>query len=147
MKQEIYDDPFDLADWDLRHSSRCFVHLANSMVWRSVTGQEPPTVPITSAEYERAGLPWFDYYSEAAVVEGADKLAGLKSVTEMGAHTAHIGKRAEGPGARSRYPRTGVSRREPTPALRMPGSTRVPRLAGRCPAHRLGVLRELRHAR
>jgi hypothetical protein len=30
MRQEIYDDPFDLSDWDLRHGSRCFIHLANA---------------------------------------------------------------------------------------------------------------------
>lgn len=84
MRQEIYEDPFDLADWDLRHSSRCFVHLANSMVWRAVTGQEPPTAPVTAVEYERAGLPWFDYYGETPALEGAEKLADLKSLVEMG---------------------------------------------------------------
>ncbi len=84
MEQEIYDDPFDLADWDLRQRSRCFVHLTNSMVWRAITGSEPPTTPPTAAEYESAGLPWFDWYSEAKAVAGSEKLAGLKSVKEMG---------------------------------------------------------------
>jgi hypothetical protein len=45
MKQEIYTDHMAMEDWDLRASSRCFVHIANSLVWRSVTGSEPPTVP------------------------------------------------------------------------------------------------------
>jgi hypothetical protein len=85
MRQEIYDDPYDLADWDTRTRRRCFVHLCNSMVWRSITGAEPPTVPPTAAEYERAGLPWFDYYSEAPAVEGSEKLSGLKSVKTLGA--------------------------------------------------------------
>jgi hypothetical protein len=44
MRQEIYDDPFELEDWDTKHRGRCFVHLANSMVWRAITGDEPPTV-------------------------------------------------------------------------------------------------------
>lgn len=85
MRQEIYDDPFDINDWDTDHSSRCFVHIANSMVWRAITGEEPPTTPPTSEEYTRAGLPWFDYLDENASALGGSKiLAGLKSVFTMG---------------------------------------------------------------
>ena len=84
MEQEIYDDSFGFGDWDLRHSSRCFVHLANSMVWRAITGDDPPTVPPTSSEYTKAGLPWFDYYSDSKAVEGSEKLATVKSVAELG---------------------------------------------------------------
>jgi hypothetical protein len=84
MEQEIYDDSYGFDDWDLRHSSRCFVHLANSMVWRSITGDDPPTVPPTSSEYTKAGLPWFDYYSDSKAVEGSEKLATVKSVAQLG---------------------------------------------------------------
>ncbi len=84
MEQEIYDDSFGFDDWDLRHSSRCFVHLANSMVWRAVTGDDPPTVPPTSSEYTKAGLPWFEYYSDSKAVEGSEKLATVKSVAQFG---------------------------------------------------------------
>ncbi len=84
MKQEIYEDPYELKDWDQDDSSRCFVHIANSLVWRSITSEEPPTVPFTSKEYSEAGLPWFDYYDDnATALEGSDKLSGLKSVTGM----------------------------------------------------------------
>jgi len=85
MRQEIYEDPFKLSDWDLDQKSRCFVHLANSLVWRAIAGEAPPTVPFTSKEYTDHGLPWFDYYSDNSVaVEGSEKLGGLKSVVEMG---------------------------------------------------------------
>ncbi len=84
MEQEIYDDSYGFDDWDLRHSSRCFVHLTNSMVWRAITGGDPPTVPPTSSEYSKAGLPWFDYYSDSKAVEGSEKLATVKSVAELG---------------------------------------------------------------
>lgn len=85
MHQEIYDDPHDFSDWDLRHSSRCFVHLANSMIWRAITGEAPPTVPPTAREYSEAGLPWFEYYGEGhGAVPGADRLESLKTVREMG---------------------------------------------------------------
>lgn len=83
MKQEIYEDPFDLDDWDLDQKSRCFVHIANSLVWREITGRQPPTTPPTAKEYAAAKLPWFDYYSDAPALEGSKKLAGLKSVADM----------------------------------------------------------------
>jgi hypothetical protein len=85
MRQEIYADSFDLADWDLESTSRCFVHIANSMVWRAVTGENPPTTPPTAKEYTQLGLPWFDYYdSDATALDGAAKLGRMKSIVEMG---------------------------------------------------------------
>ena len=85
MTQEIYDDPFALADWDLRHRSRCFLHLANSMAWRQITGTEPPTVPPTAKAYSDHGLPWFDYYAETPAVDGGGTLGKLlKSVGQLG---------------------------------------------------------------
>ena len=85
MKQEIYTDHRPLEEWDLRVSSRCFVHIANSLIWRSITGTQPPTTPPTSEEYTRAGLPWFDYYAEnRQAVEGSGILAGLKSIFTLG---------------------------------------------------------------
>jgi hypothetical protein len=86
MKQEIYDDPHDLDVWDTRAGSRCFVHIANTLAWRAVTGEEPPTTPLTSREYSDAGMPWFEYYGgDGEALEGAAELAGLKSVKELGA--------------------------------------------------------------
>ena len=52
MQQEIYDDPYGLDAWDQRHSSRCFVTIANSAVWTAVTGERPPTEPPTAKEYK-----------------------------------------------------------------------------------------------
>jgi len=85
MRQEIYNDPYGIDSWDTKHTSRCFVHIANSLVWRSITGENPPTTPFTAKEYTDAGLPWFDYYDESVKpVEGSDVLAGLKSVAQKG---------------------------------------------------------------
>jgi hypothetical protein len=85
MRQEIYDDPFDLDDWDTQHSSRCFVHIANSLVWRDITGKFPPAPPPTARTYKNAGLPWFDYYNDTGTaVEGSKILKKLKSVVSMG---------------------------------------------------------------
>ncbi|MFQ5704465.1 MAG: hypothetical protein ACE5HT_10640 [Gemmatimonadales bacterium] len=85
MRQEIYDDDYDFDDWDFRHKSRCFVHIANSLVWRAVTGGQPPTVPPTAKEYRAAGIPWFDYYAEnQTAVEGSGILQKVKSVVQLG---------------------------------------------------------------
>ena len=85
MRQEIYDDDFNFNDWDTAHVSRCFVHLMNSLVWRSATGSEPPPTPATAAAYNQAGLPWFEYYDDSAsALPGTEALAKLKSVATMG---------------------------------------------------------------
>jgi hypothetical protein len=85
MRQEIYDDTHKLADWDQTHSSRCFVHICNSLVWRTVTQEAPPTTPLTSREYKNHGIPWFEYYDEDAnAVKGSKILNKLKSVAQLG---------------------------------------------------------------
>jgi len=85
MRQEIYDDPYELDEWDTGNASRCFIHIANSMVWRAITGTNPPTTPPTAKEYTNAGLPWFEYYGgDAKALDGAGTLAGLKSVVRLG---------------------------------------------------------------
>ena len=80
MRQEIYEDEHGISAW-ARKSSRCFVHLLNSVAFLAVTGNEPPGKPPTAADYSNAGLPWFDYYDgDKAALQGAKKLAGIKSV-------------------------------------------------------------------
>lgn len=86
MKQDVYQDRRPLDDWDTAHAGRCFVHLANAMVWRQVTGAEPPTVPPTAKEYTQAGLPWFDYYAaDLRPVEGSGILRALRSIAGLAA--------------------------------------------------------------
>lgn len=84
MRQEINADPFDIRDWDQSASSRCFVHIANSLVWQSITGSAPPSPPPTSKQYAKAGLPWFEYYGETKALDGAKKLVGLTSIAALG---------------------------------------------------------------
>ena len=91
MKQEVYDDAYGLDAWDLRHSSRCFVTIANSLAWFAATGERPPTRPPLAADYTAAGLPWFDYYDDTATVSAGSKiLNGLKTVAELGKEKGQI---------------------------------------------------------
>jgi hypothetical protein len=83
MTQEIFEDPHPFEVWDTSVRSRCFVNTTNSLVWRAITGEEPPTVPPTAREYEDAGLPWFEYYAEGSrSLGGADRLRELEGVAE-----------------------------------------------------------------
>jgi len=85
MRQEIFRDPYSIHDWDTEHGSRCFVHLVNSIGWQQITGQKPPSKPLTIREYSAARYPWFDYYDpKAEELEGSKVLAELNSVKEMG---------------------------------------------------------------
>jgi len=83
MEQTIQKDPFDFNDWDTSRGQRVFIHLANSLVWRAITGQEPPHPPPTAADYTRQGFPWFDYYQDGPALDGTAKLANLKSVAQL----------------------------------------------------------------
>lgn len=86
MRQKIFADSFDLADWDQRHARRCFVTILNSQDWYAATGERPPMKPPTAADYSRAGLPWFDYYGgDAKALDGAATLAKAKTVKQIGA--------------------------------------------------------------
>ncbi|MBX9940995.1 MAG: hypothetical protein K2Y32_17165 [Candidatus Obscuribacterales bacterium] len=84
MKQEIYKDTFSLDDWDIENGSRCFIHLANSLAWKNITGAVPPHEPPSANVYACYGLPWYDYYDgDLDALSGSGKLANLKSVQEL----------------------------------------------------------------
>ncbi len=81
MNKKIYRYPYRKSDWDQSVHSRCFVHIANSLVRRSITGEESPTVTFAAAEYSSVGLPWFDYYDDNNVaLSGSQVLGKMKSV-------------------------------------------------------------------
>ena len=93
IKQEIYTDDEGIDAWDQDQASRCFVHIVNSNDYASITGSIPPYRPILAADYEAAGLPWYDYYSDSAAEEGSDVLASLKSLGDaQGILDKHLGK-------------------------------------------------------
>jgi hypothetical protein len=96
MKQEIYDDEHGLDAWDQRHSSRCFITIANAAVWQAITGELPPGASPTAADYTKAGLPWFDYYDgEREALAGAKLLAGLKSYLKEAHQARDAGSEAQ----------------------------------------------------
>jgi len=91
MKQKVYPDPHGVDAWDPDATSRVFVHLVNSELWREITGEEAPPTPVTAKSYAQAGLPWFELYDEhAATIDPSSTLAAVKSVSELEAtESAH----------------------------------------------------------
>lgn len=81
MRQEVYTDSYDLADWDQRRGSRCFVTIVDALGWLALTHEAPPGRPPSAKDYAAAGLPWFEWYdADAKALEGAARLMGLESV-------------------------------------------------------------------
>jgi hypothetical protein len=84
MEQKIYPDSYGIDSWDPQSFGRVYVHIVNSMMYRQITGSEPPPTPVTAQEYARHGFPWFDLYDqEKATIQGSEVLTGVKSVGEM----------------------------------------------------------------
>ena len=84
MRQEITDDEYGLDAWNQTVSSRCYVHIVNSLQYVTITGKKPPSEPPTAEDYNRAGLPWFDYYDkELTALDQATKLGEAKSVGDI----------------------------------------------------------------
>ncbi len=88
MKQKLYPDPYSLETWDQTRTSRVFVHIVNSALWREITGEPAPESPVTAASYAAGGLPWFDLYDEhLPALDPTGALAHVASIKEMDAKT------------------------------------------------------------
>ena len=84
MEQEIYPDEYGVELWNQRRPGRVFVHIADSMAWREITGEEPPPTPVSSRTYTEHGFPWFSLYDERrGDVEPGQELERVKSIKEM----------------------------------------------------------------
>ncbi len=84
MKQSIYPDEYGVDAWDESNFGRVYVHIVNSMVYREITGWEPPPTPVSAKMYTERGFPWFDLYDEEkGDVAPAENLKAVKSVKEI----------------------------------------------------------------
>lgn len=69
--------------WDLDHHSSVRVELVNSGLWETLTGEEPPTEPVTAQEYTKRGYPWFELYEETPARQGSDAFTGIDTVSRV----------------------------------------------------------------
>ena len=90
-REQVHKDPWGISVWNRTWTNRCFVHIANSFLWREITGENPPTTPPTAKEYNDAGLPWFSAYQDPGeALQGSKKLAALSSVATKAAEARQI---------------------------------------------------------
>ena len=83
MRQKIYPDPHGIDTWDQENYGRVYVHIVNSMMYREITGKEPPPTPVTAQMYTDYGLPWFDLYDDKlGDISAPHALKKVKSVKE-----------------------------------------------------------------
>lgn len=83
IRQKIYPDAYGCDTWDQRNFGRVVVHIVNSMMFRDITGQEPPSTPISARQYTEAGLPWLELYDEhKADLRGSDKFRNIRSIED-----------------------------------------------------------------
>ncbi len=86
MKQKIYSDDHGVDTWDAANFGRTYVHIVNSMLYREITGEEPPPTPVTAKLYAEHNFPWFDLYDERYDdIAAPDALKGVQSVKDMDA--------------------------------------------------------------
>src|SRR5450759_3754929 len=55
MRQKIYPDPHGVETWSKTNRAETFVHIVNSMMYREITGKEPPLTPVTAKMYTYYG--------------------------------------------------------------------------------------------
>lgn len=84
MRQSIYPDRHGRDCWDETTATTVHVHIANSLVWRAITGENAPPSPISAETYTACGLPWFELYDEhKGDIPPSEILAGVRSVSEL----------------------------------------------------------------
>lgn len=66
IEQQIYADPHPARTWNRDEYVDITIQIVNSAAFRALTGEAPPPSPISTDDYARTGLPWFQYYDDDA---------------------------------------------------------------------------------
>ena len=51
MRQKIYPDEYGIDTWDMDNYKRVDIHIVNSVMFKEITGLEPPPTPVTAEVY------------------------------------------------------------------------------------------------
>lgn len=99
IEQAIVTDPFGFDTWDLTKSGRVFVHIVNSQMFEAITGQKPPSTPVSAQSYTKHGYPWFSTYEEDAGrdVKAQSALAGIKDTAAIDKEKGFEGQQDDTP--------------------------------------------------
>jgi len=81
IEQKIYEDEYGIETWDENHYGRAYIHIVNSLMFKQITGLEPPSTPIDIETYQKYEIPWFEVYDEPLIdVKTPEKLYEVKPV-------------------------------------------------------------------
>jgi hypothetical protein len=64
IRQSIETPVESPENWELQTNASAWVHIANSRAWQQITGERPPILAPSTADYSAPGLPWFDWYDD-----------------------------------------------------------------------------------
>jgi hypothetical protein len=81
IKQVIAADYHNKNGWLPSRTTVFNVQILNTVVYKAVTGEAPPTRPMGVKEYKKHGFPFFKMYEEPSGVSGNFSL--VKSIAEI----------------------------------------------------------------
>jgi len=81
IEQQIHPDTHGFEVWNEKPTAVEMVYLVASKDFQQITGFSPPPTPVTFAEYQRQGLPWFALWDQKlGDTAGSDVFATLNPV-------------------------------------------------------------------
>ncbi len=84
MRQKIYPDPFSHDTWDETNFGHVYVHIVNSLMFKEITGMNPPDTPVDAHTYTNHGYPWYGLYEEDKMdLPASIRLKEALSIQEM----------------------------------------------------------------
>jgi hypothetical protein len=83
IDQKVLVDPHGIDTWDADAFGTLVVHVLNSEQHAAVTGEAPPTSPVSARTYAEQGFPWFRLYEEHGDLPPADVLSRLASLAHL----------------------------------------------------------------
>jgi hypothetical protein len=85
MRERVGADRFGIEAWDQSARTRCFITLVDGEELSRGTGIPVPLPPpFTPADYQRKGLPWFEYANDGVVaLGGASDVPEIKSISDI----------------------------------------------------------------
>ncbi|MGA9119014.1 MAG: hypothetical protein WB699_06575, partial [Bacteroidota bacterium] len=89
---------YGIESWDSNNFGRVYVHIVNSVVFREITGLQPPPTPVTARSYTAAGLPWFDLFDkETDDLPPAAGFGTIQTIKQMDGNHGFTGQQDDQP--------------------------------------------------
>ncbi|MEJ7605834.1 MAG: hypothetical protein WKF37_06120 [Bryobacteraceae bacterium] len=81
IEQKIYPDSYGLETWDEKNDRSLRLLLLDGAGFHNLTGESLPDSPISAADYNRMGLPWFRLHDQLKL--DIEATPALKSIAKL----------------------------------------------------------------